>query len=161
MKALISKIFGLGMTVIDWRATAYLTALRSAASGLMWGCVILLFGGSSSTALIFMIFGVLIGTCLYVPMGVIFAGLARLFPPAGLACLPAIIYMMGGDPVLWTIRKFRADFLPIEKFGLVNFNTIIFVVNQDVVDAVRDGVTSEVGRAASSVVDRISLLKRS
>lgn len=161
MKALISRIFGLGMAVVDWKATIYLTVLRSAAGGFACGCIVLFFGGETSVAMMFMIFGSVIGTLIYVPIGIIFAAVARIFPPAGLACLPSIIYMAAGDPILWGIRKFRSDLLPIEKFNVVNFNTVIFVINQDVVDTVRDGVTSEVGRAASSAVDRLSSFKRS
>jgi hypothetical protein len=160
MQAWIARAFGLGAAIVDWRSTAILLAMRSAAGGLVWGLIILLMGGPGDVALAYIIFGTFVGMCLYAPLGIVFAGIARLFPIAGIVCLLPMMYMVAGDPVLWLARRQKPDLLPVEKFNIFNFNTLIFVINQEVVDTVRDGVTSEVGRAASSAIDRLSSFKR-
>lgn len=156
MLALLAKAFGFGASVVEWRATFILAAMRSAAGGLVWGLMMLFGGGEAGPAVFLIIFSAAIGMLFYIPFGVVFALIARVFPPAGLFCLIPIAYMALGDPVLWLIERARPGTVPVNRFKPLNFNTIIFVINEEVVDTIRDGVTGAVRNAASGAADRFS-----
>jgi ABC-type polysaccharide/polyol phosphate export permease len=156
MLALLAKAFGFGASVVDWRATFTLAAMRSAAGGLVWGLIVLFGGGELGMAMMYILLGVVFGLLFFIPFGVVFALIARVFPPAGLACLVPIAYMVVGDPVLWMIERARPGTVPANRFKPFNFNTIIFVINEELVDSVRDGVTSAVRNTASGAIDRLS-----
>jgi len=47
----------------------------------------------------------------------------------GFFSLIALIYIMPGDPILWVLHHKFPTLLPLEKFGFLNFKSLIFVLD--------------------------------
>jgi hypothetical protein len=154
MLSILARIFSVSRNAVDWKATFLLALMRSCSAGLVIG-ILNVVGGQVGQGLGVVLIGGLVGLFFFIPLAMLGRALAVMFPPAGLLCLPALIFMAIGDPLLWIAEKFRPGTVPCEPFRFVNFMTVILVMNTDVIHAARDDAVHAAKAAASGALDRL------
>lgn len=126
MNQWIARALGIEEGAIDWKSTFILAAMRSAAAGAIWAIICLL-GGSGAEALQFLVFGVVLGLGVMIPMALLGLAGSKVFAPLGLLGFLPLAYMASGDPLLWLVERFRPGTVPVARFMPMNFKTIIIV----------------------------------
>ena len=123
----VSEFFG----TVDWRATGIVMLLRLVAGSLVLALLISIFGeGTSGPSAFLGLFAVAI------PMGAgalalggVATGLARAGVPfIGLLAIFAWFWV-GGDPLVWGLKKVKPEVVPVDKFSPVN-RPVLFVFKE-------------------------------
>ena len=142
----ISRVFNLGTSLIDWRGTGMLAAMRSGGAGLTLAVVYLL-GGNAQQAFITLLTGVPVGLLFMIPLALVGMVGSKVFPPLGLLNLIPMLFMACGDPVLWVVERLRPGTVPMSGFKPLNFVTILFITD----DRAIDGIKAHAGDTAKNV----------
>ena len=127
-------------TEAHWTATLHLNAVRVVSSTVT--LVVLYFFGRLS--------GVLSGqgwekmsilNLIALPAGLLLVGLATIMvlrlagsmgvpftdAIAGLASVMMIVFIAIGDPLIWIVRKYYPEIVPVEQFNFVNLSAVLMV----------------------------------
>jgi len=121
---------------IDWKTTIITNLVRAVSAGFVW-TLILLFSGSfkhdplmgALSTLAALPIGYLF---ILMPVGIVVSYLASVIPFIGLFNFLPLVTILPGDPLVYIIKQFVPQIVPVEEFGFVNFRLIIFVLKSEV-----------------------------
>lgn len=123
---------GINFRQVRWGATLWVHLLRAAAAGLVWALIVMLVSGWHPILVGFPAFwaasyvvtlplAIVVGKILTMLVGDVGFGLAMLLFTIGL--LP-------GDPLVHWLHRTRPSMVPVERFGVMNFMLIMFVLDE-------------------------------
>ena len=155
MSGLINRAFELGRDSVAWSATGKLILLRSASSAFTFVSIMFIFSDQPVPFFSALLGSFIVFTIIFVPVALLGFFISKIFPPAGILSLPALILIPIGDPLLWIGKKFVPQYFPADEFNFYNFNAIIFVMNREVVRQAAMDVKDAVGTKGSELFDEI------
>lgn len=125
------------MNQIDWLATLHLNAVRIIAASIVICVAALVTQGIPEGQGIGFVFGLLIGApiavAIFVLSGFAVSKIAGWFGGsagtliAGAAALMGILIAVIGDPLIWAVRFFYPQIVPVERFNIINPHAVIAV----------------------------------
>jgi hypothetical protein len=116
-------------THIRWKDTLWLNFLRALFAGPVWTAVMVLTGEPLAVAVVYLLFPLLyFGGGL--PLGLTTALLSSLgVPYVGLFTILCSLLVVVGDPFVFILYKVKPNIIPVQKFSVLNFVLIIFVLD--------------------------------
>lgn len=113
---------------VNWSSTLRYNTLRAAGAGVAW-CIIALLAGVKWQAFTMLLFPVFYYVSL-LPFGLLAGWLSGLGVPwIGLFAAIAALMICVGDPLVFFLKKFRPEIVPIDKAPFLSLKTIIFILN--------------------------------
>lgn len=125
---------GVDLRQVKWPPTLQLHLIRALAAGVVWALLTLLMVGGQPDAptwwampLIFPLV-YFIGLPVYLAIAkvsALFGDMGKAF--GGFIVLALALGIVVGDPLVYLLHQQRPDLVPVERFRLVNFATVLFV----------------------------------
>lgn len=122
---------------VQWGPTLLLHLLRSFSAGLIWAFVLLIASSGSSggpswwTMPLVLPFAYFVALPFYFLVAKLATAVAGDAVALGVAMV-TLIFALGivvGDPLVYILHKTKPEFVPTEKFNLVNFVIVLFVLD--------------------------------
>lgn len=125
------------MSDVMWGPTLVLNHIRAACAGVVWFILFLFLpsdSGSSNPAIFLSLpFVYLLGM---LPIALISYGLSKMGVPfIGLMSVMMSILLIPGDPVTYIIHKYAPRFVPVERYKILNFATVLLVKKNQMLTA--------------------------
>jgi hypothetical protein len=120
---------------IQWVPTFLLHLMRAFSAGLIW-CLVMMFTGARGTVSPFSIlltFPIIYFT--FVPMILVISKIMSIFIDVlgeGFYAMVSFFFallIIVGDPLLFVLNKLKPGILPVEKFNIVNFSMMLFILD--------------------------------
>ncbi|MBT6225299.1 MAG: tetratricopeptide repeat protein [Candidatus Scalindua sp.] len=113
---------------IQWKETLQLNLIRSAFAGPVWIIIGIALGAPISDVMVMLLFPIVYFTFM-MPLGLLGSFLSNIgIPFAGLATAFAAIFVAVGDPLVFFLKQYKPEFIPVEEYQFFNFRMIMFVL---------------------------------
>ncbi len=121
-----------GTNKIQWRATLQLNVMRALLGGLLVTIVALVTGSTSNESMGTIVAIPLVWAALYLvvllPIALAAGQLGSMGVPfVGLFTIPALVFVVPGDPLVFLLHKIKPNLVPVQEIGFLNFSYVINV----------------------------------
>jgi len=114
---------------VNWAGTLKYNLIRAAGAGIVWFLLVLITGGKWG-AFTMLLFPIIYFVSL-LPLGLFTGWLSsKGVPWVGIFALFAAFLVAVGDPLVFILKKFKPEVVPVEKTPFFSLKTIIFVLNE-------------------------------
>jgi len=111
-----------------WRETLWYNALRATGAGIIWGALMLFTDPRSSAG---MVLAMPVMYFLFLlPIGLVAGWLSSLSVPfVGLISGLCALIIVLGDPLVYTLSRFKPEWVPIQRPNIFSLRIIVFVTS--------------------------------
>jgi len=118
------------------KETIWLNTLRSVGAGIVWVILSFFIPNDGNTSFYTRLLGP-IGFIFIYWLFVFFAQILKVINLGGIGSIMCMMASTPGDPLVYILFKIKPEFVPVEKFDILNFVGIILVYKNDIPAKVR------------------------
>lgn len=108
--------------------TIILNFLRSFFAGVVWLIFALATGTAADATVIFFPLAAPVLLLIFY----LLSQVLRIFNLEGIGSIACMFFSVPGDPFVYIIKQIKPDLVPVEKFGIINFASVIYVYDNGV-----------------------------